>query len=127
MKRGPARTAIRIGTTVCGLGMVCYGIAFVVVTLSASPNAAFPFAAVGFFLSIPCAILAGDPFGNQSRYLTLFPVTLALNSVLLSGIVWAFLRVKMVTDRKVYGDGASQQGAASLPSVPQTGPSEDSR
>jgi hypothetical protein len=105
MKRGPARTAIRIGATICSLGMVCYGIEFVVVRFSASPNAAFPFAVVGFFLSMPCAILAGTSFDNPSRFVTILPMTLVLNSMLISGIVWAFLRVKMVTDRKVYGDG----------------------
>ena len=126
MKIGPARTAIRTGLTICLLGIGCYSVAFAILKVSGSLGGALPFAAIGFFLSMPCVILAGDPFDKPPLFMALIPVTLVLNSVLISGIVWAFLRIKMVTDRKVYGNGQSQQSAP-LPPAPQTGPSEGAR
>lgn len=108
MKSGPARTAIWIGATICILGILCYGIAFAILKLSGSLNAARPFAAIGFFLSMPCVILAGDPFDKPPLFMALLPVTLVLNAILISMIVWTFLKVKKVVDGRVYGKGVSQ-------------------
>ena len=108
MKHGPTRTAVRIGSIIFTVGFIAYVIAFAIVTLVHSSRLAFPFFAIGFFLSFPSIILAGNPFANPSHFTALLPATLFLNSFLISLIIWIFLKVQIVVDKKVYGMETSQ-------------------
>jgi hypothetical protein len=108
MKPGPTRTAMRFGTIVCVVGFVPYGIAFALAWFAEATTAAIPFLAVGFYLSLPSVLLAGDPFGNPF-WAYLLPATLVLNAILLSIVVWTFLRLKIIVDAKIYGIEESQQ------------------
>ena len=109
MKQGPMRTAVRIGAIICIIGFVAYGISYLLIRYANGSNVALPFMVVGFFLSLPSVILAGDPFDKPVLFFAMLPVALILNSVLISLVIWAFLRVKAITDKKVYGIEESQQ------------------
>ena len=91
----------------CIVGFIGYAVAFAILWFFDSPEVAAPFGTVGMFLSLPLSMLGAYLWWGYP-HLALFPVLLVLNSFLVALLVWTFLKLKAIADKKVYGVDRNQ-------------------